>query len=413
MKILLINPPSDHHSETHGGAYPPFGLLAVGTALRKNGFNVEIVDMNNNRKVDLGELLSKIDCLEAVGISCDLDNFPITQKIIAAIKKKNPDLNIIVGGPFPTVAPELYLDHTEADCVIQGEADAIEPKTIMSEMKGILRRRGIIRHLDCFAPWDYSLIDLERYINQPVNDLPSPCASIITSRGCPFECSFCASRYLGNKCRTRSIDSVRTEIEWFIESYEIQGLQFLDPTFTLDKARSLEICEMLESYDLKWSCMTRVDRLDQELVEAMAASGCVRVWLGLESFSQDVLDQSNKKTITESNVDAVKILQRNGVIAGGFIVLGLPGQTRESLQETWEEIKRLGINITPNMLYPIPGTAIFEEAQKRADFPPLLELAMGEFSRHNSSNRTAGYNLSEIPDKEITEFIQKIWKNNK
>lgn len=425
-RVVLIKPPSDYFTGSHGGVYPPFGLWAVASCLKKIGVPVDILDAFayhlGIRDVVDNFVLGLVDS-ERVGVECNLDNFPQTKEIVQRIKGNWPKKIVFGGGPFASVAPELYLKNTPIDFVVIGEGekticDLIEAGWAYKKVRGvaylkdgkvIINERQPPINLDEY-PWDYSLIDWKYYLQEPVFGMKNPCAPIFSSRSCPFNCGFCASKYLG-KYRVKSVELLEKEVVVLV-SKGVRSLNFVDPTFGIGRERTEEICDMLSIYKMDWMCMTRVDILSEELIKTMADSGCKRVYFGLESFTQEILDGGGKGTDVRENIRKVELLKRYGIVACGFILLGLPGDTEETLETTWRTVKELNIRVTPSTLHPIPGTPVYNIGVVQGRITSVLDLVTNVFPHFNTSRRAQGVNLSEVSDGKIHEMIGKLWRHN-
>ncbi len=356
-KVLLIQPSSDYFPGSHGGAYPPFGLWLIGSALRKEGTEVEILDLRI-QKVPLSEVIKKVRSYDFVGISCALDDYLQTEKVVKAIRKNDSNVKIIAGGPAPSIIPDFYLNNLPIDQVVAGEGEDVIQKIINGYPDKIVRSE---KPAELICP-DYSLIKIEDYWQVTMHGLKGPNGYIFTARGCPFSCDFCAPRYLGGY-REKEIGTIEEEII-ILKNKGAKSIYFGDATFGVNSERTLELCSMLEKYRLSWMCGTRVDCISSQRLIAMAKSGCRVIYMGLESSSQSILDGSGKGTTVERNLEAVQIVKSAGITACAWVLFGLPGDTDESVDATLEMIKKLRIRVTPGVFFPIPKTPLFEVAVK-------------------------------------------------
>ena len=194
---------------------------------------------------------------------------------------------------------------------------------------------------------------------------------IITSRGCPFNCTFCASsRFSGTKWRTRSIPSIVAEIEEIITRYHYSALAFLDDNFSLDPKRVIQICDEIlhQRWDLKWWCFSRPDTLikNEDMIEAMAAAGARYVFMGVESASQRVLDSYGKRTQAGAAEAAVELLRRHGISTTASYVLGEVEETEEMIRATIRQAIGLRAGSAQfSLLTPYPGTDLFMRLRER------------------------------------------------
>ncbi|MDD4990552.1 MAG: radical SAM protein [Candidatus Pacebacteria bacterium] len=321
MKVLLIQPQSDYFAGSHGGKYPPFGLWLISSVLKKNGISVQILDLNM-QQLSLLEITGRAKDCDLIGVNCNLDNFKTTVEIVKAVRKANPNAKIIGGGPGVSVIPEFYLDNLPFDQIVVGEGEEIILQIIANECRNKIVRSQ--KPVDLFCP-DYSLIQIEDYWQEPVYGLEYPSASVFASRGCPFSCNFCSFFYLGNY-RAKEIEAIEEEV-MIVKEKGVKSLVFLDATFGIRFEHTMEVCSMLNKYQLEWSCMTRVDVIGGQKLEAMSKAGCKRMYLGLESFNQTILESGGKKTTVEKNLEAVQKVKSFGITPCAYLLFGLPGDT--------------------------------------------------------------------------------------
>lgn len=405
MKILLIQPPSDYFAGSIGGAYPPFGLWLVGSALKREGFYAEILDLNIHRISPL-EISKKAEHFDFIGVSCALDNFQETAEVVKAVREASSCAKIIGGGPAASVVPQFYLDSMPLDYVVVGEGE----NAILEIVNGCNDKIVKSKKPATLVCPDYSLLNVNNYWQEKAYGMAAPFASLFASRGCPFTCAFCASFYLG-KHRAKAVEEIEKEIK-IIKNKGAKSLIFLDATFGIRIKHTIKLCLMLEEYQLPWMCMTRVDVLNDKKIEAMARSNCKRIYLGIETFSsQRVLDISKKGTTVEKNLKVIEKLRDSGIIPCSYLLFGLPGDTNESIDADLEMIRKLEIRVTPGTLFPIPGTPTFKMAEAKG---MTIERVVKEIMPAvNITKRGEGFNLSDASDQKIEEAVMEIWEHNK
>jgi len=379
MRILLLNPP-------FGGLYhrlnfilPPLGLAYLASCLREKGHAVFLWDLNvQPPTLDLSSY-------DLVGITADTPRYP--QALLWARRAREAGARVVLGGPHVTFEDEEILRSGTAEVVVRGEAEETFPRLVealqagkdLASLAGLsyLEEGKIKRTPDSPPP-----LDLDR-LPFPARDLlpmssyrrlrlgGRPITSLLTSRGCPFLCTFCASsRFSGTRWRTRSLASIVEEIERIIADYGFRALAFLDDNFTLDPGRVVAICEEIISrgWDLKWWCFSRPDTVlrHPEMVEAMAAAGARYVFMGLESAHQRVLDSYGKKARAEEAREAVRLLQRFGIDATASYVLGGMEETEEMIRSTVHQALQLRAGSAQfSLLTPYPGTRLYELVKER------------------------------------------------
>jgi len=427
MKVLLINPEWSFMASDKV-PWPPIGLMTVAGSAEWAGFEVDVLDING-----LG--LSKADAkreierrqFDAAGVYCQIDTFPYVKWLGEII---GPDVPKVAGGAFATVCPEAYLELAGFDYVVIGEGEvtfptllqAIEsgfPKTI----KGIAYRdagkivrtlsRPRIERLDEFYHPAYRLFPMESYVRLSIIRLKGiKYFPILTARGCPSNCTFCNSDYLGGGVRLRGIEEVVHELEGLKLRYGLEGVYFADATFTAPRQRTIELCDALRRLGLFWYTETRVDCLDEELLWHMKKGGCEELIVGLESASQQLLDSGEKGITVGQTRKAIEDIRKAGITPFVFVLYGLPGETKDTIQATQALVQELSVHATPNLLFPIPGTPIFQQAEREGKLPPLPQL-LERYSLHNTNNREGVVaNLSEVSDERLARAVRETWERN-
>ncbi|MCD6449508.1 MAG: B12-binding domain-containing radical SAM protein, partial [Thermotogaceae bacterium] len=294
MKILLINPRDSGYYYRLGAFYPPLGLAYLGAALREKGHHVKIVDMNVEDFDYKGGALSNYD---VIGISSDTVRIQLACDI--ALEAKKMGKIVIMGGPHPSFDFARLLNMGVADYIVLGEGEKSMPELLESISKGepypeidgvaYKTEEGVkvfpqkfIKNLDSLPLPDRDLLPLDKY---NVKFDGKRATSIVTSRGCPFDCEFCsASQFAGLLWRRRSVESVLEEVELLYKKYNYRSLIFFDDNFTLSPERVIEISEGIVKKDMKisWWAFSRADEIlgHEDMVEAMAKSGCKMLFIG-------------------------------------------------------------------------------------------------------------------------------------
>ncbi len=192
----------------------------------------------------------------------------------------------------------------------------------------------------------------------------SKTTSIITTFGCPFSCDFCSRPVFGNLFRRRNLDSVFDEIGQ-IRQLGYDSLWIADDNFTLDLEFLQEFCRRIAGRDITWSCLSRVTGIDEEITRLMKASGCRRVYLGLETGNQDTLTLMKKRATVEEGKNAVRLFHQAGIEVAAFFIVGYPGETLPSIEDTFRFALELPLDsISFNVPYPLPGSQLFERVSK-------------------------------------------------
>lgn len=421
MKILFIQPNYDAHI-----VHPPLGLGYLAAYLEKKGHEVVIFD-TTLKNASLEKILLAIENFspDLVGISVLSRGHNKAKEIIFEIKKFFPKLPVVIGGTQVTAAPLEVMVDLGADFAIIGEGeitlselvDGLEDKRQFFKIDGLAFRLGgkvkinrpreFIKNLNeipfpawhLMPPADYRIAP----ILEPIH--ASPVAPIITSRGCPYNCSFCASNVTwGRKIRFRSPENVIEEIKLLKEKYGVKEIHFADDNFTMDIERAEKICDLLiqKKLALPWQCPNgvRIDRLTLPLLRKMKASGCYAVGLGIESGNQGVLQINQKNLDLKIVPDVLKNLKKVGIESYGFFILGLPGDTKQTIKETINfALTNPFDRVWFNIFTPYPGSKSFIDWLGKRKFNEI------DWYKHDCS--TAVISLPDLSGKELEKF-QKL-----
>ena len=359
MKILLVNPNSDFL--INAKVFPSLGLLYLSSYLKKYGYDdIALLDMNDEKI-----LPDSIDA-DIVGFYSNTPQFPATIKIAREIKKRNiaDRPSYILGGPHISGKPEDASGKFDAAVVGEGERaflDIVRRKE-SSEPYSKIVKYDYIKEIDTIPFPDRDIIDIKSYKYYLDGHLTT---TIVTSRGCPFGCRFCANNAWGKSLRMRSPKNVYSEVKTLKERYGYRSFMFFDDTMTVDKRRMARICDLLRELNIIYRCFIRSDTVDKDLLLKMYHSGCREVGVGIESGSQRILDIVNKGETVEKNMEAVKLCHRVGLRVKGFIIVGLPGEDEKSIKETTmflEEAELDDIDVT--VYTPYPGSYVYKNKEE-------------------------------------------------
>lgn len=396
MKIVLINPPEMIAGEEGGVGFgartfvrqvrvlPPLGLAYVAAVLRRASHEVELIDANALR-IGPDEIIQRVRALspEFVGITCVTPLFPVVARVCRSLKTLSPVPQVIVGGPQVTIMPELTMENSAFDFAVEGEAEIAMPRLVDAisagekpeGIGGVLYRDGdnVVRAGPAeIAPIDEipfparDILPNDRYFDMTTEG--RRISSIMTARGCPYQCAFCERYIRGGHYRPRGAESVVSELEELIHKYGCTEVVIYDDTFTASKRRTADICEKILARGLKfrWDCRTRVDCVDPGLLKLMARAGCSRISYGVESAAADVLDSFNKKITVEQVEQAFEWTRSADIKVLAYFMLGAPDETRTSIEET----VALSLRLNPDFAYysvvvPYPGTDLYDDARSR------------------------------------------------
>src|SRR3990170_2592499 len=363
--IVFVSPPLTLRERygvdrQSGGETTPLGLAFLAGVTRQAGYETHIVD-------------SEILGLTPEG-ACD------------AIMSYKPD---VVG--FTAVPRETMNLFPEFDIGVLGEGevtivellDALKSGGSLKDVKGLILREGDdflltgkrdrLKELDSLPlpAWDL-LPKISEHYCPPVHTVKKlPAATLVTSRGCPGRCVFCARIVYENKGTYFSAGRVMEMVNDFYYNYGIREIQFRDDNFTVFRKRLLELCKKLKeaNLDLAWSSTGRVDTVTPEVLKAMKEAGCWQIWFGIESGSQRILDLVKKGTTIKGIKDAIKWTREAGINPCGFFIIGHPGETKESIQETINFAVDLDLaECHATFMTPFPGSDLYLTAEKYGSF---------------------------------------------
>ncbi len=391
MKILLTNPPVGFSYYNIGLRRPPLSLAYLASML-VDAHDVSIVDFSTGKDNWKKYRYNKYD---VVGISVDTVRYPIAKMI--AQRAREAGAKIVMGGPHVSFLDGETLEDGIVNYVVRNEGehsfrsliDYLSGDTDIDAVRGVSYRRPdgtiartpdnpFITDLDSLPFPARELLKLDHY-NEKLSGRPM--TTLVTSRGCPFNCDFCASsEFFGIRWRARSVDNIMEEIELLYEKYGYRAICFVEDNFTMDPQRAIELSEriMAKNWDLIWEAWSRVDTIvkNPEMIRTMARSGFKWTFIGFESGSQEVLDGYGKKALAQDAVRAMEILRANDVQAIGAFILGALNDTIKTIDETINFAKRLNPRkVQFSILTPYPGTKLYERVHDR-----LLTDNWGKFT---------------------------------
>jgi len=382
-RVFLIHP----YFDMSLSVVPSLGLGYLASCLRAAGHEVQILDALRDRlSAERVADIVQTERPHLVGVTILSLFYPQARSLIRQLKRSCSSL-VVIGGHHVTALPEASLAETTADFAAVGEgeqtivdlASQIDHSRSFENIKGLVyqrngsivenERRAPIEDIDKipFPAWE--LIGPGKYppISHGTIHRRFPNAPIVTTRGCPYGCTFCAARRTaGTKLRKRSAENVVTELEMLYDRFGIREFHFEDDNFAFEKEHAYQICEEILRRNLRiyWSCPNgvRVDTLDDELLATMKRSGCYMLALGIESASQEILDRARKKLNLDIVPDTVKRMRTHGILSMGFFIVGLPGETEETARKSIDFAKRINLDFVKfTHFVPLPGTEIFDE----------------------------------------------------
>jgi len=432
MKILLIEPPF-HRFMGFYRYFFPFSLSSLSSYLNKDQHQILIYDADHGNEpvfmtsTDLLDVFPKylegIKNLrhpiwketeniirsfkpDVIGISSMSTKIGSVKNIVEISKRIFPHIPVVLGGAHPSVLYKSALQQTKADFVVIGEGentfadlinefqnggsnfDKIEGLAFQTSNGKIIRTspRSLIADLDSLPfPDRESLYKLETY-------RPDDLSMIMTSRGCPYNCTFCSSIW-ERRVRSRSISNIIQEIEYLIDRFNTKNIYFKDDTFTINKKRVLEFCEAIKQKNIQvnWECLTRIELTDEKLILKMQEAGMVYLKIGIETGSQRLLKATNKNITIDQIKKGADILNKIGQKWSAFFMIGYPDETEEEIYMTWKLIEEINPTyISMSIMVPYPGCEYYYQLEKTG-----------------AINKNSNWNLYD-PFSLQTHFTQKI-----
>lgn len=377
-KVTLIFPNYVIREKFGEPSDPPLGIAYIASVLQQKGYEVNIIDANAEN-LTIEEIYHRLVQLkpDVICISCNYSPLHNPTLEIAKMVKRKFGLPVIIGGNHATALAEYILKISQdIDFVVRGEGEIILPELLKElengnfspDIKGIAFKKGksifntgdapLISNLDILPMPAYHLLPMNKYKRY----------NIITSRGCPFNCSYCAANVIfRRKVRYRSPESVADEIEYLLKNYGKKHFWFSDDTFITNPQYTYLLLEKLakKNLDITWSCLTRVDRIERKLLEEMKNCGCIYISYGIESGSQEILNRMGKRIKVEEILTALKFTQEAGIKQYGFFLIGFPGENWNTVMDSYKLIYSSRLDGAAfNILIPLPGTKLMDELLK-------------------------------------------------
>lgn len=356
---------------------PPLGILYLATLLGNEGIPCRICDLSG---IPEEEWKYKIGMADVYAFSTYSFTYTRTLKILNIVKKLNPNAVTIAGGPHVSALPNESAN--DFDIIITGEAEITLLQVIRAIQKGELIK-GIlmgetVKNLDQLPFPDYQLIELSSY-SRTVEGFSS--ISLMSSRGCPYNCLFCNSRLFSRgQLRFRSPQNVAQEISLLKKRYNVHSFRFNDDLFTFSEERIKEMADALKPLGILYRVFARSNNLTKEATKQLYESGCRHVAIGIESMSEKMLKLFNKRATVQENIEALRNAKAAGLKVRIYLLIGFPGETEKTVKESLDVL--LNCDFDEFMVYPFipyPGTAVwnnpeFYGARIDRDFTKYLQI---------------------------------------
>lgn len=380
--VVLINPPVEPGKPPR---YVPNGLAWVAAALVDEGIPVSIIDMDGYSLTDeqMVTMLRDFDPIW-LGIGGMITRYRDFKRLVPMIRKVHPSVTIIVGNSGAATMPHLYFQ-AGADVAVKGEGEpVVGPLTRhildgkpLEDIPGLFLPDcvgGVFpttsaspMEIDSIAMPSWELFPIERYLPQTAARVTDRHVDIQVSRGCPFDCTFCY-RQFGRRLRKRQARRIIDEILFIRERYGLSMFSFCDDLFTVDKEWISCFCRQLvdEVGHISWRCLGRVDTVDAEMLKMMADSGCQEIHYGVESASEIILREMNKRITPQQAEHAVELTRAAGIEPICSLIFGMPSETIDTIRESVDFCVRNHLLPFTHFATPYPGTALYEQAKREA-----------------------------------------------
>lgn len=384
-KILLVHPP--YLSQLRS---MPLGLAYLKAFIEKEGYDVSMIDMDpmgmdyDDFRAAVGSFMPDI-----VGISFMTLQANNAKKIAAIVKKYSEKIVTIAGGVHVSALPVETLKCGNFDFAVCGEGEETFKELLtflarrmknLNEVKGLAfkkennivinRPRKLIDNINLLPFPDWSGLPIGQYTDLVLEaENSDPVFPILATRGCPFDCIFCASKIIfGRQCRARSAENVLDEIKYLIRKYGAKNFGFVDDTLTLEKKRMEELCDLIikSGFKISWKCNARVNGFDEQMASKLKRAGCKNVGFGVESGDPDVWQAVNKNILQKDVVSAHKAAKKAGLLVSSFFMVGNVGESPESIKKTIDFIKKIDTDYpTCAIATPYPGTKMYEMGKRK------------------------------------------------
>lgn len=445
MKTLTLIPPSKHSKNVArdlvygcwckgkriaGIQFPPISQLLVTTVLKEAGHEAHILDAAALR-MSMEEIKEKIRQEKYDLIQMLTSTMTVVEdaEILHELKQVRPELKTVVTGSQPTFMPQATLSRKGIDFIAMREQEAI-----CRDLANALDRGGdeykkvlgigykdengnlvinppapMIKDLDELPFADRTMLSQNvDYFNPIVKRMPF--TTMFTTRGCTAKCTYCTSPFFyGEKVRFRSAEKVVAEME-YCQNLGYREIFFRDELFTASKKRVLEICQGIKDrkLDLTWICSSRVNNVDDEILAAMKEAGCHLIRFGVESGVQEILDNVHKDITVEETRHALELCHRYKIDTHAHCIIGSPGETRETIEQTLRFILEIDPTIiTFGITTPYPGTPLFNEVAKV--HPEIGDGSQMDISRLHTDTFFNQF-FTELSNDEMSKEIRRIYR---
>jgi radical SAM superfamily enzyme YgiQ (UPF0313 family) len=430
--LLFINPPLNLNERygalaAAGAVNCPHAFLYLGAVTKRHGYNTRILDASACM-MTADDILKYIESIrpDYIGITASTISIDRTASLTRMIKDRFPEIRIIIGGSHISAVPEeTFALYKAFDYAIVGEAESSLPALLNmlrrggspEDVPGLCYRKNGNVIVNPAARGYFDLKDIgvlawdilegfpDRYSAASTYFSRTPFTDFITSRGCPFRCTFCDRGVFGNKVRSMGIDNIISNLEHLIRNYGIRSVYFQDDTLLAMKDTFRELCDYLirMKYDFVWSCNSRIDQINEANLELLKKAGCWQISLGIESGSPNILKSMYKKITPSQIIDTLPLIRKYNIKTNGYFILGTPLETHDTMNETIDFCKRIPLDtIRISYFTPFPGSEMTAESSKRGKI-------LSHWSKFNFYNIV--YLPENLSEADLHKSYKKIMRN--
>jgi radical SAM superfamily enzyme YgiQ (UPF0313 family) len=366
-----------------GGCLPPLGLGYIASSCERNNISVAMIDANAEN-LDNDEIVARLRGVkfEFVGVSVTTITLNPALRLAEEIKRNFPACTMVFGGVHATVDPDSIIKHAAIDYVLQGEAEQSFPALLRSADPSLVAgltykaSAGVVHNppapriadLDSLPPPAWHLLPVNLYRPSLGNYKRLPGVGMIASRGCPGKCTFCYVGTNGETVRRRSARNVVDEIKYLRDNNGIREISFYDDNFTTSKTFVSEFCSLLaqENVKITWTCASRVDTVNEEILKTMKQGGCHQISYGVESADEQILKNINKRIQLPRVSETIRLTRKAGIEAKIYLMFGAPGETVDTIKTTLRfAVKTKADGFIVSIATPFPGTQMLDWAKER------------------------------------------------
>lgn len=439
MKVLLVNPPGNYTIKSNVPEFlqrettclPPLGLLYIASYLKKNTHHSVSIYDATIYNADYAKIAEIAKDYEVIGITAVTFTLIDVIKTVEAIREENSTVPIVLGGPHVAIFPQETINIPEVTFVLKGEGEESFALLVnlladngkeYNSVPGLYWREGnqikrnptpdFIEDLDTLPMPNRRLLDYRAYhsILSKKKSAAHYVTTAFSSRGCPYKCIFCDRPNLGKKFRSHSPHYVVGEIEQALE-LGIREIIFYDDTFTIERERVSEICELIlqKDIDIQWDIRARVNDVNRDMLKLMKRAGCMRIHFGVEAGSPEMLKVLKKGITRERALQAFHAAHDAGIETLGYFMFGCPNETRAQMQKTFD----FALELDPDyahfaILTPFPGTPVYIEAMEKGLYPDDYWREFAQSPRHDFVPATLP---NTLPREELAAILKRAYRD--